>query len=219
MNKWLSMLLIVLMAAQSPSAQSQASLSTPTSMQSWNFRVYLDDKPIGFHRFDLRTEGEHRELHSAARFDVKVLFINAYKYVHDDNESWGGDCLQSMKASTDDNGKQLTMSAMSQGNQFNVIANARRYALPGCVMSFAYWNPLMLQQTHLLNAQTGEYDAVTIKLVGEVALQVRGVKQAARQYRLTGSKLSIDLWYSPSGEWLALESTTESGRRLRYLLT
>jgi hypothetical protein len=217
MNKWPAMLFMILMAAQSPPARSQTPL--PAKMQSWNFRVYLDDKPIGYHRFDLRTEGERRELHSAARFDVKVLFINAYKYIHDDNESWRGDCLQSLKASTDDNGKQLNVSATLQDEQFTVISSARRYVLPGCVMSFAYWNPLMLQQKQLLNAQTGDYDAVTIKLIGDVSLQVRGINQAARQYRLSGSKLSIDLWYSPSGEWLALESTTESGRRLRYLLT
>jgi hypothetical protein len=86
-------------------------------------------------------------------------------------------------------------------------------------MSFAYWNPLMLQQTRLLNAQTGEYNAVTIKLIGEVTLRVRGVNQMAKQYRLAGDKLSIDLWYSPAGDWLALQSTTESGRRLRYILT
>jgi hypothetical protein len=77
----------------------------------------------------------------------------------------------------------------------------------------------MLQQTRLLNAQTGEYDAVTITAMGDVSLQVRGASQMAKQYRLTGSKLSIDLWYSSTGEWLALESTTENGRKLRYLLS
>jgi hypothetical protein len=50
-------------------------------------------------------------------------------------------------------------------------------------------------------------------------LPVRGVTQAARQYRLTGSQLSIDLWYSSAGDWLALESITEGGRHLRYVLT
>ncbi len=85
-------------------------------------------------------------------------------------------------------------------------------------MSFAYWNPVMLQQSRLLNAQTGEYDQITIKAMGEESLQVRGATQATQHYRLTGSKLSIDLWYSPAGDWLALESTTENGRRLRYVL-
>lgn len=187
--------------------------------QTWNFQVFLDAKPIGYHRFELRQHGERRELRSTARFDVKVLFINAYQYVHDANENWRGDCLQSLTARTDDNGKQLSVSAIAQGNEFNVSNREHRYALSGCVMSFAYWNPVMLQQSRLLNAQTGEYDQIAIKAMGEESLQVHGVTQATRRYRLTGSKLSIDLWYSQTGDWLALESTTESGRRLRYVLT
>lgn len=187
--------------------------------QTWNFRVYLDDKPIGYHRFELRQQGERRELRSTARLDVKVLFINAYQYLHDADENWRGDCLQSLASRTDDNGKQLSVSATAQGNEFNVSNRERHYSLSGCVMSFAYWNPAMLQQLRLLNAQTGEYDQVTIKALGDESLQVHGATQASRHYRLTGSKLSIDLWYSPAGEWLALESTTENGRRLRYMLT
>lgn len=193
--------------------------SAQGATQTWNFQVFLDDKPIGYHRFELRQQGELRELRSTARFNVKVLFINAYQYLHDATESWRGDCLQSLTASTDDNGKQLHVSAVAQGNEFNVSNRQHRYALSGCVMSFAYWNPVMLQQSRLLNAQTGEYDQVTIKVVGEESLQVCGTAQTAKHYRLTGSKLSIDLWYSPAGDWLALESTTESGRRLRYVLT
>ena len=32
-------------------------------------------------------------------------------------------------------------------------------------------------------------------------------------------KLKIDLWYAPDGTWLALESMTEQGARLRYVLS
>jgi hypothetical protein len=214
MNKLLAWLLVAAITIWLP----QSVIAQDTA-RNWNFSVYLDDKPIGYHHFELRQQGERSELRSTARFDVKVLFINAYKYVHDDSESWQGDCLQSMTASTDDNGKQLSVKATKQGDEVGVTNREHHYTLPGCVMSFAYWNPLMLQQTHLLNAQTGEYDAVTIKLIGEVTLQVRGINQLVKQYRLTGNKLSIDLWYSPAGEWLALQSTTESGRRLRYVLS
>lgn len=212
MNKWWLALLVALPFV----AGSQDAVTTS---QSWNFRVYLDDKPIGYHRFELQQQGERRELHSSARFDVKVLFINAYKYVHDADESWRGNCLQGMTASTDDNGKQLSMSATLQDNELNIVNRQRRYTVANCVMSFAYWNPGMLQQTRLLNAQTGEYDVVSIKLIGDATVTAHGVVQPARQYRLTGNKMNIDLWYSPTGEWLALESTTDGGRRLRYVLT
>ncbi len=189
------------------------------SLRSWNFRVYLDDRPIGLHRFELRESGPRRELQSTARFDVKVLFFNAYQYAHDATEIWQGDCLRELSSRTDDNGTRLSVTASAQGQTMAVVHAKGRYSIPGCVMSFAYWNPLMLQQTRLLNAQTGEYDAVHIRTVGDEPLSVRGAGVVGKRYRITGSKLNIDLWYSDRGEWLALESTTDDGRKLRYVLS
>ena len=45
---------------------------------------------------------------------------------------------------------------------------------------------------------------------------VRGKSLDAKRYRITGPKNPIDLWYSASGEWLALESAVGGGRRLIY---
>ena len=86
-------------------------------------------------------------------------------------------------------------------------------------MSFAYWNPAILQQTRLLNAQTGEYEQITIQSLASTVLQVAGKAQTAQQFTLIGKKLKIDLWYAPDGTWLALESMTEQGARLRYVLS
>ncbi len=210
-----------------------SSVCAQTPARSWNFRVYLDDRPIGYHRFELRDRGQgdagsdagqRRELQSTARFDVKLLFINAYRYAHDATETWQGDCLQQLVSKTDDNGKQLAVTAAPQDAGLKVLSATGRYDLAGCAMSFAYWNPLMLQQKYLLNAQTGEYAAVTIRIVGNESLQVRGVNVLSKHYHLssqgtTGDRLSIDLWYSEQGEWLALESTTDGGRKLRYVLS
>ena len=61
--------------------------------REWNFTAYLDDSRIGYHRFLLTEHDGQRELVSEARFNVKFLFINAYRYAHDDRERWRGDCL------------------------------------------------------------------------------------------------------------------------------
>jgi hypothetical protein len=196
------------------------------TLRQWNFQVFLDDKAIGYHTFSVQQSGSVQQndaetrVTSTARFDVKVLFINAYRYVHDDQELWRNACLTSMTATTDDNGKSLRVVAVATDSAagLNVNTGKARYDLSGCVMSFAYWNPVMLRQTQLLNAQTGEYDMVNIKLLGDASVRAAGKDLPARRYQLTGKKLQIDLWYSMAGEWLALESTTENGRRLRYVL-
>lgn len=184
----------------------------------WNFQVSLDDKPIGYHRFTLREDGAGRQLKSEARFEVKVLFINAYRYAHDATERWRGNCLESLAARTDDNGERLAVDAARDGGRLSVNAAGGRESLEGCVMSFAYWNPEILRQSRLLNAQTGEYEAVKVTLSGESNLAVGGVPVSARHYRITGPKNPIELWYSADQEWIGLESAVGGGRRLRYRL-
>ena len=80
-----------------------AGTAAQAQVQQWDFQVFLDDKPIGYHRYTLREAGAERELTSEARFDVKLLFITAYRYAHDASESWRGNCLARLNARTDDN--------------------------------------------------------------------------------------------------------------------
>lgn len=182
------------------------SATATAQSQKWDFQVFLDDQPIGYHHFalrDLRDAGSERELKSEARFDVKLLFITAYRYAHDATEHWRGNCLAQINARTDDNGAKSEVGAEPKD---------------GCVMSFAYWNPEMLQQTRLLNAQTGKLETISITPQGEEKISVRGTPTLAKRYRITGPKHPIDLWYGADRSWLALQSTQESGRRLRYQL-
>ncbi len=199
----------LMMAAATPAAADP---------RVWDFRAFLDDAPIGYHRFTLIEQGGARELRSETRFEVKLLFITAYRYVHSATERWRGNCLEALRARTDDNGERLEVDAVSEGERLAVTTARGREALPGCVMSFAYWNPHMLRQTRLLNAQTGAFETAKVAVLGDETITVRGAPVVAKRYRITGPKNPIDLWYSAAEEWLALESTVAGGRRLRYVL-
>ena len=91
--------------------------------------------------------------------------------------------------------------------------------LPPCVMSFAYWNPEILLERQLLNAQTGKLMDVTVDVGEAETLTVRGHEVSVRRYRLRADDVQIDLWYANDDEWVALESLARGGRTLRYELT
>jgi hypothetical protein len=186
--------------------------------QTWDFRVFLDQKEIGTHRFDLVDRDGERELTSEARMAVKVLFVTAYTYDHHDVEHWQGDCLSKLSSSTDDNGDEHRVDVQRREGETVVQTLEGTQRLGQCVLTFAYWNPAMLQQTELLNSQDGKHVKVKITDAGADAIVVRGVKTPARRYELRSEKLSIDLWYSEQREWLALESKTERGQKLIYKL-
>lgn len=198
-------------AGPAPGEPSAAAAEGP-----WRFRVLLDGEPIGQHRFGLHDEGAQRTLRSEARFDVKLLGLTVYRYRHEATERWQGGCLVELTARTDDDGNISLVQARRHGAGLHVRSPGGEQVLEGCVFTFAYWNPAMLEQARLLNAQTGEAEAVRIESLGDSTVEARGGTVPARRYRITGPERPVELWYSPEGDWLALESTVSGGRRLSY---
>jgi len=203
----------LLLPALCAAVGAQAASASP---REWNFTALLDGKEIGYHRFVLSDTADGQELHSEAQFDVKFLFFDAYRYAHESRERWHGNCLQNIAARTDDNGKPFAVRGTAVDGRFLLQAARQPETLPACVMTFAYWNPQMLRQTHLLNAQNGDYLEVRVTARGMEAVRVRGAEVPAERYALRAKGIAIDLWYSLNQDWLALESVTDGGRHLRY---
>lgn len=187
--------------------------------QEWSFAAWLDQQQIGTHRFSL----DQNQLRSRADFKVKVLFINAYRYQHQADETWQGPCLKKLSAHTEENKARTDVTGQQQDAQFVVENNSRKQFLPGCVMTFAYWNPEILKQTRLLNPQNAEYLDITVTDQGFKNITVKGQAISAHQYYLQGrfegkDKLKITLWYDQKQEWVGLESVTPEGYKIVYKL-
>jgi Family of unknown function (DUF6134) len=205
--------LVMALAAAMASAAADDAATVP--VQEWNFRVTLDDKPIGEHRFRLRTSGgQRRQLSSEADFVVRFLGIAAYRYHHHATEDWQGNCLEALEASTEENGKTTRVHLRAD----DIAGFAGDAAGSACMMSFAYWNPAMRQQTRLINAQTGKAEAVRIRAAGSSSIDVRGQPVPATGWRISGPSEPIDVWYSAQGEWIGLDAIVAGGRRLSYRL-
>lgn len=187
--------------------------------RNWNFRVMLDGSEVGYHRFELIDGGATRELTSEAAFDVRFLFFNAFRYRHVTTERWDGQCLSEIRSETDSNGKSLALQGERTADGFVVATKDDEEKLPGCVMTFAYWNPQFLEQPRLLNPQTGEYLDVDVQPLETEPLTVRGEDVLAQPYRLVAKDMELTIWYSQDDRWLALESVVKGGRVLRYELT
>jgi hypothetical protein len=176
--------------------------------QTWDFDVRLDGKPIGTHRFVVSGLAAAREVASMASFDVRLLGITVYRYRHEAQERWQGDCLRSLKSRTNDDGK------VAQVDEQRDAAD--------CLMGFAYWHPALHQQTRLLNPQTGKVEDARFDPLPAAPLLVNGREVAATRWRLTAttpaSKQDITLWLDRAdGRWIGLDAQVK-GRLLTYRL-
>ena len=190
-----------------------------TAPRVYAFQALLDGKPIGEHRFTVAADGAGRRVTSEADFKVTLLGFTAYRYHHHAQEQWAGDCLASLTSNTDDDGKPATVRLARSGDANEIATTSGHGAVPGCLMSYAYWNPAMRAQARLLNPQTGKVDAVRIERVGAGRVAVRGVDVDAVDWRITGGESAVDVWVSAEGEWVGLDSVVGKGKhKLSYRL-
>ena len=183
----------------------------------WNFRVTLDGREIGSHRYTLEPSGQGAVLRSQADFEVRFLFVTAYRYDHEAVERWQNGCLRALDSSTDSNGEVVSVNAVAGDSGLAVARPEGRDVHTGCIRSFAYWDRQLLESDRLLNSQTGELVPVQVTLLGQERVRVRGDERVAARYRISGPNLQIDVWYA-DGDWVGLEALTDGGRRLRYEL-
>ena len=192
--------------------------SIAVKAQEWNFDVYLDKNKIGKHTFSLNNN----VLTSIAKFNVKVLFINAYQYDHKASEQWKNNCLTRLDTKTVENKIETIVKGASLADSFQLSA-PKAQSLPTCTMTFAYWNPKILEQAKLLNPQNAEYLDVSVEKLGSESIQVKNKPTQAAHYSLKGAldgknKLNIELWYNLKNEWVALKSLTPEGYTINYKL-
>lgn len=197
---------------------SNANSAGAVDEKVWRFQVYVNDKAVGLHEFRLQQQDGQQLLNSSAEFKYTLLLVPVYRYQHQNEEIWKDGCLARIESSTDANGKDYAVSGEAGSTGFTIEGSKGESVLPGCVRTFAYWNPEFMQASQLLNTQDGEYLEVAVSEPVSESIQVLGEFVMAQRYQLTAKKLKLDLWYSKEGEWLGLESIYENGRTLRYEL-
>ena len=187
--------------------------------REWAFDVSADGIPIGRYTFVLEETGTARKLVAEAKYRVRLLVVDAFSYEHRDEETWQGDCLTRIATRTVDRGTMTVVNGQVEGNAFVIEGPRGRESLPACPMTFAYWNPRILQQKALINTQTGVLTPVAVQSLGRDRIEVRGAMVDASRYRMETERTVTDVWYSADEQWLGLRATTRvAGHVLTYRL-
>ena len=187
------------------------------SKQQLDFRVYLEDREIGYHRVELNHSQQATDVRVEAAFDVKLLFITAFSYRHQARERWNGHCLETVETETDYGGKPLFVRSEITDDGLMIVSEEQQLTLPGCVRSYAYWDLERLRSGSLLNTQSGEYQQVALEAQGIKPLRVGEIEIRAQSYRLQTEEGEISLWYGEDQQWIGLQTRVRGDRILSYI--
>ena len=122
-------------------------LSSFVSAKEFNFKVLLNDKDIGHHRFSV----DDQTVQSNAAFDVKLWIIPAYKYRHKATETNQNGCLINLQSETQDGGDNFVLKTIEATPNFKILVNQKEITHTSCMQTFRYWDINFTQQKTAIN--------------------------------------------------------------------
>jgi len=175
-----------------PASAAETGVETPT------FAVVRNGSQIGTHAIELRRNGPETLVKQSTRIEVKVLFIQAYKFEQDETERWVNNRLVAMDSVTHDNGTDHKLDVRVNGKGLNVEGDGKTAQVDATVMPASIWNAALVKQTVALNVRDGSLMHITVNDMGMDNVTVRGQPVKARHYEIKGP-FSQDAWYDDKG--------------------
>lgn len=179
------------------------------------YQILMGDDPIGTEEVTIDPQGERTRVTVAATTRVKVLFIN-FRYDHKRDELWKGATLESMKATTDDDGTPHAIELARKGAGLSLTADGKTSDLPADALPLTLWTPEVLKRPLLLSVIDGARYTVTARAMGSETIEAGGRKTEARHHRIEGD-VERDLWFAADGTLLKTRFK-RSGYDITYVL-
>lgn len=182
-----------------------------TVPEDYRFEVLMGGEPIGTDTVRFESRGDTLLVRRTSEITITRFGITWFDYLHESREVWRDGRLQRLNSTTDNNGKDLTVTVEYQEGRPVLFGDRADTPLPTDVIPTSYWNPEFVERERLLDTQNGKTLDVSIEDLGEQPLPYGD--STAQRYAVRGD-LELDIWYR-NGRWKALEFQ-ESGYNFVY---
>ena len=171
--------------------------------QRMPFSVRRGDDFIGEHVVSFRRDGNRVEVSVAAAFQVKIAFITAWRYTHQNREVWEDGRLISVDSTTDDDGTARRVTARATAAGLEVDGRDGRFTVPADTVSTSWWNAEVVNRSEVLDTQNGVMRAYDVAAGPLETVTAAGRPVRARGYTLSGD-FDLRIWYSEQDQWVKM---------------
>ncbi|HEX6119594.1 MAG TPA: DUF6134 family protein [Dongiaceae bacterium] len=179
------------------------------------FDVERDGNVVGRHIVTFTRTDQGVLADSRVDVDVGLLFLSAYRFRYQAHALWRDGELQSIEASTNENGDYRHVEATRDAAGLLVRSSGGTYEAP-LVPPTSHWNAAELKGGLVLNTMTGELDKIQVFDQGLDTVATRGGSLRARHYLYSGD-LNGEIWYDSEGRWVKLRFRANDGSIIDYV--
>jgi hypothetical protein len=175
----------------------------PRESADRSFSVLYKGDRIGAHTVSHSAATGETRIATEIDLEVKALFFTVFSFHHRSLESWRGGRLTSLKSETVEHGQTLQIAGEATAQAFRVVTNGIPFiAAPGALTSNDLWNPALLQEAIVIDAQHGGVMGVSARKLADEQITVAGQQVRTTRYRFITPYLAGSIWYDDGGLWV-----------------
>lgn len=165
------------------------------------FDVYRDGKEFGSHTVRFERSGDRLEVETDIELEVKFGPLRVFHYVHEADEVWTGEQLQSIEARTKQDGDWVDVTVERESGGLRTQGPEFTGVHPADLLPSSHWNIVQMRGDEMLSTETGESLPITVENLGTEMVRVGDSEVEATHYRVT-SDLVASFWYDAEGRWV-----------------
>jgi len=196
---------------------SASALAETTIPDTLTFAINRNGEQIGTNTIQVQKKGSETLVTITTRIEVKIVFITAYSYGHDEHERWVSGHLVSLTSVTDDNGTPHKVEVAAKGNVLQVIGDGKTSQVDANIIPSSLWNAALVKQTVALNTRDGSVMKIAVTDVGMESITVHGQPAQAHRYSVQGP-FPQELWYDQQGHLVQAQFVGSDGSIILYQL-
>lgn len=198
-------------------------LAMAADVEVRDYTITVDGKRGGEYHMTIQRQDDGT-VSMTGQADVKLSFLGGlktYTYSYRGTEVWKDGKLMNLSSSSNDDGKQFTVTAAAEANGVRVKSNGQERVTKSDVWLTTYWQLPKAGQRNgavpLLDADSGRDINANLTYVGVSPANAAGQVQNYARYRLTGG-VQVELWYD-GAERLVRQEWVEDGHKSILELT
>ena len=176
-----------------------------------SFDVIRKNKIIGSHEIIFKKSDNKLLLKTNINIEVKIIFITAYKFLHQSVETWKDNEFIKVEGFSDfeDNRKYL-IKGNDIGNNFIAEGMDGKLTLDKDILPSNFWNINILTEKELFDTQKGIVRKIQVTNLGNETIKINNNKIDTKKFTFNASNNPKDkgpfpeytLWYSNNDELL-----------------
>ena len=174
-----------------------------------SFDVIRKNKIIGSHEIIFKKNENELLLSTNINIEVKILFITAYKFLHQSVETWKDNEFIKVEGFSDfEDNREYSIKGNDIGGNFIAEGMDGKLTLDKDILPSNFWNINILAEKEIFDTQKGVVRKIQVRDLGSETIKINNNKIDTKKFSFNASDHPKDkgpfpeytLWYSNEDE-------------------